>query len=394
MKIAHYIDNLRLESGGTVRTVLDLCTMLAARGHEILVFTHDAGDAPADWHSPDTPGPTVHVVGRSGGLLRSMPRADRARVAELVAGFDAAHVHAMWELASAHFADACARAGVPTVISAHGMLDDWCMAQGALKKKLYLALVQRKRLARAGFVHTTASAEKDQASKWIGSGRGIVVPHVFDLTPYRNLPGPELAQREYGSLLDGRPAALFLSRIHHKKGVDRLLRMARALRDAGSDAAILIAGTGDPAYEQQMRTLHTQLGLDDRVAFLGMVTGELKYSLYQAADLFVLPTSQENWGFVFFEAMGCGTPVLTTRGVDPWPELEGSGAGVIVPTEIDPGELATIAGELLADQPRLTAMGERGRAWVLAELDPQRVVGRFEQMYRDAGARPAGAASR
>lgn len=387
MRLAHYIDNLRLESGGTVRTVFDLCSMLTDRGHEVVVFTHDAGDAPKDWHDREAPGPTVEVIARSGGPLRSMPKAERRRVRARIAGFDAAHIHAMWELASAHFADACAAERVPYVISAHGMLDDWCMTQGTLKKKVYLALVQRKRLARAGFVHTTAQAEKDQVGKWIGSGRGIVVPHVFDLDPYHALPGPELAQRKFGSLLDGRPAALFLSRIHHKKGVDRLLHMAKAMRDAGSDAAILIAGTGEADYEQQMRALHKNLGLDDRVAFLGMVTGDLKYSLYQAADLFVLPTSQENWGFVFFEAMGCGTPVLTTKGVDPWPELEGSGAGVIVETEIDADELASITSELLADQPRLRAMGERGRAWVLAELDPARVIGRFEAMYRDAGTR-------
>lgn len=387
MRLAHYIGSLRLEFGGTVRTVLDLCSMLADRGHEIVVFTHDAGDAPKNWLDADMPGPTVEVVARLGGPLGGIPKADRRRVRARVAGFDAAHVHAMWQLASAHFADACADAGVPQIISAHGMLDDWCMTQGALKKKLYLALVQRKRLARAGFVHTTAQAEKDQASKWIGSGRSIVIPHVFDLTPYHTLPGPELAQLKYGALLDGRPAVLFLSRIHHKKGVDRLLRMAKAMRDARSDAAILIAGTGDADYEQQMRALHAELGLDDRVAFLGMVTGDLKYSLYQAADLFVLPTSQENWGFVFFEAMGCGTAVLTTKGVDPWPELEGSGAGVIVETDISPEDLATRTLELLADQPGLRAMGEQGRAWILAELDPARVIGRFEAMYRDAGTR-------
>ena len=60
-----------------------------------------------------------------------------------------------------------------------------------------------------------------------------------------------------------------------------------------------------------------------------MVTGTDKLSLYRAADLFVLPTYQENFGFVLVEAMACGTCVLTTFNVDIWEEIQKGGATIV-----------------------------------------------------------------
>ncbi len=388
MRIAHYIDNLRLESGGTVRTVLDLCEELSARGCEIDVYTHDATDAPDHWRSADAPGPRVHELGPTSTPLRKMRKGAAKGLIARLRGADAAHVHGLWEYAAAQFADACAGAGVPYVISAHGMLDDWCMRQGGGKKRAYLRLVLRRRLERAGWVHTTAGAEGEQAKQWIGNGRVAVVPHVFDFGEFKELPGPAAAREAFA--MDPRTAhVLFLSRLHPKKGVERLLRMAKAMRDAGSDAQILIAGTGDAPYVAQLEALHRELELGKSVRFVGMVTGSLKISLYQATDLFVLPTSQENWGFVFFESLACGTPVVTTRGVDAWPEIEASGAGEIVETETPPKELASRVIGLLGDRAALDRRGEGAREWVMRELHSDRTVARFLDLYRSAGDRAA-----
>lgn len=144
----------------------------------------------------------------------------------------------------------------------------------------------------------------------------------------------------------------------------------------------MIAGTGDASYERRLRALVDELGLADRVAFLGMVTGLAKVSLYQASDLVVLPTSQENFGFVVFEALASGKPLITTPGVDTWPEVEASGGGLIVAQ--DPAKIADAIASLLADPGRRAAMGDSGRAWALRELDPARVVQRFVDMYADA----------
>ena len=75
---------------------------------------------------------------------------------------------------------------------------------------------------------------------------------------------------------------------------------------------LMIAGSGEPAYERYLCTLVAELNLRERVFFLGLITGAQKVSLYQAADVFVLPTLQENFGLVLTEALACGTPLVTT----------------------------------------------------------------------------------
>jgi glycosyltransferase involved in cell wall biosynthesis len=131
-----------------------------------------------------------------------------------------------------------------------------------------------------------------------------------------------------------------------------------------------------------MRQRAAAAGLGERAAFLGLVSGVEKLSVYQAADLFVLPTSQENFGFVFPEALACGVPVVTTKGVDTWPELEGSGGAMIVPAEA--AAMAEAIRQLLADPDRCRRMGAKGREWVLREFGGTAVVERYEALYADA----------
>ena len=206
-------------------------------------------------------------------------------------------------------AAAARRIGLPYVVSVHGMLDDWCMTQRGLRKRVYMTLFERKTLESAAAVHCTAQAELEQARKWFSRGRGVVIPLVVDLEPFRELPGPELAREHIPELGGGRPVALYLSRLHPKKGLEKLLLgmgLHRPPHPDYIDYVTVIAGSGDDAYRAMLAKNVGKLDLEDRVVFPGFVTGDEKVSLYQAADVFVLPTSQENFGFVLFEALAAG----------------------------------------------------------------------------------------
>lgn len=86
------------------------------------------------------------------------------------------------------------------------------------------------------------------------------------------------------------------------------------------------------------------------------------------------------------ESLAAGTPVITTRGVDIWPEIEGCGGGLIV--DRTPAAFADAIDRLLAD-PRRVGMGEDGRRWVLQELSRERLTERFLSVYRDAAKQKA-----
>lgn len=385
MRLLHYFKAVRLQEGGVVRAVLDMCALLAQAGHGVTLATYDDADVPGAWR---TGGPglprvvTLEPPARAAGLFS---RAQLARFDDLLRGADVLHLHAVWTPSNAQVAARARALGTPYVVSVHGMLDDWSMAQKGLKKRVYLLLRGRRMLEGAARVHCTARAELDQARKHFPRGTGEVIPLVFDLAPFRTLPGPGAARARWPELDAGRPNLLFLSRVHYKKGIEHLVRAAARLRDADRACTVIVAGTGDESYQRSLEALTAELRLGDLVRFVGHVGGELKLSLFQAADLFVLPTSQENFGFALFESLACATPVVTTRGVDTWPELSASGGAAL--SDPDPARLAETIRGLLADRAALARMGEQGRAWVLEHLDSRRIAERFVGMYQQARGR-------
>lgn len=385
MRIVHSMPTLRLADGGVVRAVMDLCGGLAAEGRDVTLITCDDTDAPASWKSGGAGVPRVVRVPRPslpGGFFSG---AQMRGIEGHLRGASVLHLHAMWTTSNPQIAKAARRLGVPYVLSVHGMLDDWCMEQKRLKKAVYMALLARSMLNNASCIHCTAEFELAQARKHFDSSRvrGEVIPLVFDLSGFLHPPGPELARQKFGLPDDGVPTLLFLSRIHVKKGVDVLLRAAAELVRRGVSFRLAIAGTGEPAYEQEMRSLAASLGLQgDRARFLGLVTGDEKVSLYQAADVLLIPTSQENFGFVFVESLAAGTPLVTTKGVDTWPELEASGGATIIGR--DPAAWAGAVEMLVKDRAALRERGRRGREWALANLDAGRTLARFVAMYERA----------
>ncbi|MEM7754314.1 MAG: glycosyltransferase [Planctomycetota bacterium] len=385
VRIVHYHQAVELSRGGVVRAVLDLAEATAARGHEVTLLTHSSADVPAAW-AQAKPGEwtTRSVVDLGpqgwGGVLT---RASIALAREAIRGADVVHLHTCWLPANDQLARVCARLGVPIVYSVHGMLDDWSMAQSSLRKRVYHLLRARGTYGRTAIVHTTAEGELKQARRWIGHARGAVVPLVVDTEPYLELPDASTAvDSVLGGVPPRAPSVLFLSRIHYKKGVDVLLRASAELAGRGVDHEVLIAGPGDERESERLCALSESLGVSERVRWLGPVFGEAKLALYGLADVFCLPTSQENFGLVLFESLACGTPLVTTPLVDTGPELESSGGAVLA--ERTPTAIAGALAGLLGDPERRRAMGEAGRAWVLRELSPERVISRYEAMYAEA----------
>lgn len=391
LRVAHYLPRIDLAEGGVVRAVLDLCGVLASRGHAVTLCTHDPKDVPAGWNGSG--------VGSAGGGGAGLPRVERVPAPSgpgglfargqlggletSIRGADVAHLHTPWDLANLQLSRVARRAGTPYIVTIHGMLDDWSMAQKKTKKRVYHALFARRLLEGAAAVHCTAEAELAQAQRWLGRGRGVVAPLIFDLEPFRALPGEWLARETWPeAFASGEPVVLFLSRLHPKKGVHVLLEAVALLRDRSSPVQLIVAGTGDEPYASELRAQAGRLDLGERTRFVGLVTGELKSSLYQAADMLALPTSQENFGFVVPEALACRTPAITTRGVDIWPELERSEGALIVEQSAE--AFANAIAALAGDAARRRAMGEAGRAWVMATLDPSAVAARIEAMYADA----------
>ena len=378
MQILHYCARLRLVDGGVVRAVLDITSALAGRGKNVILL-HTEGT--------DCPPASSHVQTMQTGPFDKAPiRFSQQRLESLkqhIEDADVLHLHTPWEPANIQLAKLAYSCGTPYIISVHGMLDDWVMKTSAMKKKLFLLLGGRRMFNRASAVHCTAEAEASQVKKRIPKATIIVAPYVFNPEEYLHPPptsDPDKYWPVRGPML---PTVLFLSRIHPKKGVDRFIRAAGVVCKT-HDARFIIAGSGEVEYERELRLLVEEEGIQNNVEFVGFVGGDRKTSLYRVADIFAVPTSQENFGIVFPEAMACGVPVITTRGVDIWPELEGSGGAQIIQEDVQ--STANAIKHLLDNAELRNQMGAKGRQWVDHTFSGDAVVNRYIELYRSVGA--------
>ena len=132
-----------------------------------------------------------------------------------------------------------------------------------------------------------------------------------------------------------------------------------------------------------MRAEIGRLGLQTAVKLPGFVEGVEKACLLESSAVFVLPSKQENFGNAVAEAMDAGLPVVITRNVDIWSEVEAAGAGIVI-GERTPGELAKALNRLLGDPGLREQMGQKGRELVRSAFDPASVGPRLQRLYYEA----------
>jgi glycosyltransferase involved in cell wall biosynthesis len=381
IRCVHYIQSICEEKGGVARAVLTLCENLARRGHLIDLITGNAQDVPAAWLEPQAGQPSVTLIDYPRYPLAPLSRKSLARITPLLDQAQLLHLHAVWDPVNLRFAALANRHRLPYLVSIHGMLDEWAYSHQWLKKRLYMAAFGRRYLHGASTLHCTAEGEIAQAQLVVPHPRYVTAPHFFDWGQFRTLPGPDLARSKFPILNSPRPKILSLSRIHPVKGADVLIKAAALLRVSGMELEVILAGPDQVGYQRELQELANSLNIGEIVHFLGMVRGPEKVSVYQACDLFALPTFQENFGIVLVEAMAAGIPVITTPQVDIWPELKSAG-GVIV--ERTPEAFAEAIGSLLSQPGDLKSTGLAARASMFDWLDDEAVAQTYEHMYSQA----------
>ncbi|MDF1810405.1 MAG: glycosyltransferase [Phycisphaerales bacterium] len=377
IRITHYISTLDPSHGGVVAHVSDLAVLTQNAGANVTIASPYANPHPANLDYQG--GPTIVDLGKPIDRARLLRRNQVQRVLELASKSDITHLHSVWTPANIQIAKALRRHKLPYVITPHGMLDDWCLSYHPIRKRVFLELFAKKIFAHSRGVLYCAAGEQKQSEKWTGGSPGHVVPAAMDIELYRDLPGPDLARQCIPGAQGETPIILFLSRINHKKGIEVLIDAAEILATRNREFKVIIAGTGTDAYTVQIKDRVQTKNLNDHIHFAGLVRGKEKISLYQRSNLLALPTKQENFGLVLTESLAARTPVITTRGVDIYPELETCNGGLIV--DRTPEAFADAIEELLDDPERCSSMGDTGRTWVMQALAPDRLADQFMKIY-------------
>jgi glycosyltransferase involved in cell wall biosynthesis len=368
LRIVHVSATFPPYYGGTGTVCYHNARVLAARGHDVHVYT-------AAWpgQADDPPGVTVH-------RFRPIVRAGNAPVLpQLVRMPRDAIVHLHFPFYAG--AELVALASRPYVVTYHqdvelaGLVGRLTTAHDRTIGRQVLR--RAARLCPTSLDYFRSSAFTDLIPS-LGD-RIVPIPNGVDTRTFH--PGAQdLSLRQRHGLPETMPVVLFvgsMDRAHYFKGIPTLLKALASL----PEVAALFVGEGD--LRSDYEHLAGDLGLSARVCFTGRVDIEELPELYRAADLFVLAseTRGEAFGVVLLEAMASGCPVIATDLPGVRSVVSPGIDGFLVPPKDPPALAAAIAGVLALDPDARRAIGAAGRRKAELEYDWERIGDQLESIY-------------
>jgi glycosyltransferase involved in cell wall biosynthesis len=166
----------------------------------------------------------------------------------------------------------------------------------------------------------------------------------------------------------GRRQLLFLGRLHFKKGLDRILTALPSIVRIFPELLLTIAGNGATEFERTLKRAISSLGLENSVMMTGRLDGSVKWGAYASAEIFLLPSRQENFAIAVAEAMQMAVPVIVSNKVNTWPYVESAGAGIVIHEERIESDLEDAIVLLLRNCESSRLMGKRGQEYARKNL--------------------------
>lgn len=329
MKLLHLIHSADPASGGPIENVRQMAQIYLARGVEAEVVTLDPPDAPYLRNFPAeirTFGRTyAGKYGYSPQLVRWLRRNHRKYDCVIVNGIWQFHSYACWL--------ALHNTETPYIVFTHGMLDPWFRRHYPikhLKKWLYWPWAEYRVLRDAKVVVFTSEEERALAEKsfWLYRVSPFVVGYG---TRVPKIDHQALREEFFARFPDlrNKRLAIFIGRIHPKKGCDLLIEAFHRTLALDPDWHLLIVGPDQVNWRADLERLSQTLGIKDRITWAGLLRDERKWSALAVSEIFVLPSHQENFGIVVAEALACGIPVLISNQVNIWREIKSEHAGFV-----------------------------------------------------------------
>ncbi|NBV22689.1 MAG: glycosyltransferase [Proteobacteria bacterium] len=385
MRVLHVIPSVSPLRGGPSFAVIAMVRALREAGVEAeIATTNDDGDGVMSVRLNDVAdhqGVPVRFFQRASPPLRPLREFGYSRplgkwLQQQVPRYDLLHVHAIFSYASTQAMRLARQCGTPYINRPLGQMCQWSLGQRAFKKRAYLALVERANLRGAAALHFTTELEREEAELAEPGLPGFVVPHGIALP--EPVTEARARLRTQLKLSPDEPVILFMSRVHHKKGLEVLIPALGRIRDHRFTLA-LVGDADPPGYEAEVRGLLEAAGLTARTCRLPFASGEWKQTLLQGADLFALTSHSENFGVAVVEALAARLPVVISDGVALAGALREHSAGEVV--SLDVSSVAATVARLLQNPAMARSQAVAGRRLVEAEFTWPSVAGRLRAEY-------------
>jgi glycosyltransferase involved in cell wall biosynthesis len=383
-----------LEFGGPPVKVRALAHALARRGHAVNVLTADWGlekrlthhsesdlqtlgwdRSPFGWRHAQDGVQSIYLPSwfryRALSWNPAVKRYCRARLQN----FDVVHIFGIYDLLGPPVAAAALARNMPYVVEPIGMFVP--IVRNVWLKRMYHYFVGRRLFAGASAIIATSDLEVQQLAAAGVAPEKIVLRRNGVESPASWPPRGKF--RAAHDIPEQAKLILFLGRLSLKKSPELLLHAFGNLPERIGEHTLMLAfaGPDENSMQQHLVATASQLGMSSRVKFSGPLFGEDKWAAYRDADVFVLPSLNENFGNTAAEAVAASTPVVVTEqcGVAP---LVKDVAGLVVAH--DETSVANALQRLLGDS-QLHARFVSGCAELTSRLSWQEPVAQMESFY-------------
>lgn len=320
MRVLFVVSGLALADGGTTESITRMAEAVARPGADVTIaYGSREGDR-------------GETAAAEGGRFRLVPLRStgpagwgheiRPGLRSLVGESDLVHLHGLWHWPLVVARLEARRAGRPAVISTHGALAEWPMDHHGFRKRLALALWERRQIGWAAALIATGDHERRETSALLPSARIEVVPHGI------HVPSEAGIAREGGPYRVG-----FLGRVHQVKAVERLAAAVSLLRREFPEISLEIGGPADHGA----RTWVESAAGADAGSFLrwrGLLQGEEKWAFLRECGVVALTSHFENFGLAAGEALAIGRPIVAGRSTA-WSFVEEAGLGAVVEPTVE-----------------------------------------------------------
>lgn len=338
MRIVHVIGSMNPKTGGPPMVVGRLAAAQVQLGFDVRIVTYAGDDHVQAIQTckqtiPDFEKITLACVDQPNKKEHYTARQAYQMVCQHIKNTHDAvvHLHGVWEPIIKQSALACLSLKVPYIIAPHGMLHPWSLSQSKWKKKIALLLGYRKMLTHATAIHALNRDEVQYIDKLRLSIPCFAMPNGVFMDEILPLPEPGYFVQNHQAL-QGKPYILFLSRIHYKKGLDRLADAFAKIACEHKSVQLVIAGPDDGGEKSRFENQIKELGIASRVHLTGPLWDQEKYAAMQDAACFCLPSRQEGFSVAITEALAVGVPVVISKACC-FDEVADSGAGIVVELE-------------------------------------------------------------
>jgi glycosyltransferase involved in cell wall biosynthesis len=351
MKILHIIPAYKpaYGYGGPTESVSRLCEGLAANGHEVDVYTTTAnGKSELDV----TPGQVTNVEGVNVTYFKRIT-GDHTHISptlwlkliKTAKNYDVIHLHSWWNILVIVAARISLNRNSNVIIAPRGMLSEYIFTSGkSAPKKLIHKLMGRKILSKCR-LHATAYSEYLECRELIPGWEGFVLPNII------SLPNIDLLSN-FNEVFN----IIFLSRIHPKKGLEKLFE---AIAQLNINLKLKIAGSGEDAYIEELKNLAIKLNIDTKIEWIGWIDRTEKFKELQNSDLFILVSLNENFANVVIEALHMGTAVFISENVGLADFVKEKNLGWVSTLEVE--SIVEKLNEAYNDKEKLMFIRQNGR---------------------------------